>query len=234
MNQIPNNKSKIDDLEYIKMAALKNRIISTELQICNRDEKMKTEIEQHIKEAADHVIHYNLGYHALIEEVEKKTIDGFYLTNIGTQIAIGNFHLTSDKMNDYLSNQSVDNLKNFSADVQLIFYQIAINFYEQALNEKSINSFRFLTHINPRVQSFWIGLALALEKNLNFIEAIECFKMAIQLSEPSDFSPYYGLIRCGEAVKEYKVIQQLLEAAINNKAIKEQALAAMQYLKTKK
>jgi tetratricopeptide (TPR) repeat protein len=136
-------------------------------------------------------------------------------------------------INEENTAQTIKNICSFSKDTQLLFYEIAVYFHEQAFYEKAINAFTFLTMMNPRVQSFWIGLALAYEKNLNFDKAIQSFESAIK-SDPSDFTPYYGLIRCYEQSKDYKKIDELLEGAKNNDAIKDQVAEVIEYLKAKK
>lgn len=129
---------------------------------------------------------------------------------------------------------SIHDLCNFSTDVQLLFYEIALSFYEQAYYKKSIDAFIFLTIVNPDVQAFWVGLALGYEKNIEYYKAIESFKRAIKVSDPNDFSPYYGFIRCSEALQDFREIEDLLEAAKENEAIKEKIQEALEYLKIKK
>ena len=131
-----------------------------------------------------------------------------------------------------ISEDAIGDICGFSTDVQLLFYEKGISFYEQALYEKSIDIFVFLTLVNPHVQSFWIGLALSYEKNLNFNQAIECLEAAIEC-EPNDFNPYYGLLRCSEAIKDFSKLEELLDAAKDNEAIKGEAADLLEYLKDK-
>ena len=183
---------------------------------------------------------FDQGYYLLTEEVIKNAKVGFYSSDPEIKpIPVENFQLSDEEMEfiketiaEETSLKTKSLLGNFSSDIQFLFYEIATSFYYNADLEKSINCFIFLTTINPYVPAFWIGLGLAYERNLDHYKAIDAFKVAITVS-PDDFTPYCGLIRCFETIKDYVAIKEILEAAKDNEAIKSQVLEAQDYLKTK-
>jgi len=183
---------------------------------------------------------FEQGYYLLIDEVIKNAKLSYYSCDPEIKpIAVENFQFSDEEMKfikeiivseSYLSKRPI--LGNFSSDIQLIFYDLATSFYYNAYIDEAINSFIFLTTINPYVPAFWIGLGLAYERNLDQSKAIDSFKTAISVS-PNDFTPYCGLIRCFETMQDFTAIEELLEAAKENEAIKEEVVEALDYLKTR-
>lgn len=231
-----------EDIELIRNRFLANSY-PINMSMSNEETKKKTEEGLALKIINEQIKSFEKGYQFLVEEIMKKAVDGLYSNDPTIKpIAVESFQLTPDMISEIkkimktepISSTVIHDYCDFSTDVQLLFYEIANEFYDQALYEKSIDAFCFLTTINPDVQAFWIGLALGYEKNLALDKAVEKFKIAIAHSDPADFSPYYGLIRCCESLQDYKEIEELLEAAKDNKAIKEEVEVALEYLKTKK
>ncbi len=230
--------SKEEDLELVKISILRSRTSPIEVGVAKNI--TRTEPDKEINDT--HFKSFEQGYQSLIAKIEGDAIEGTFSRDANINpIPIENFRINPNKWQPLKkilkggasSKEIVNIICDFSPDVLLLFYEIGIFFYEEALYEKSINAFIFLTTINPRVQSFWIGLGLAHEKNLNFEKAIESFETAFN-SDPKDFSPYYGLMRCCETIKDFKKIEDLLNAAIDNQAIKEQVTDALEYIKSKK
>ena len=235
----PNQKrSKKEDLDLVKMTILQSRSRPMDLQMTNPEVRKKIEKDQGGEAGEKLAKQFERGYLALMEEIKKNAVDGFYSREDGIKpISIEDFELPSHNMNAIktiinegdIRDSAIDSLSNFSPDVQLLFYERGLYFYDQALYEKSIDIFVFLTMINPSVQSFWIGLALSYEKNLNYNQAIECLEGAIHC-DPNDFNPFYGLIRCSEAIKDYSKLEELLSSAKDNEAVKEQVADVLEYL----
>lgn len=240
-NQNSKNSAQ-EDLDLVRKAIVRSRSDAIEFQVTNAE--VKKTVEKNLGKEVNDIQFKQVesGYQALIEEITKNTIDECYSRNADIKpIPITHFQISPDKIqalkkivsDEIISTDAIDDIVDFSTEVQLLFYEIGIYFYEQANYEKSINAFIFLITINPNVQSFWIGLALGYEKNLNFNKAIESLEAAIKC-EPTDFTPYYGLIRCCEAIKDFRKIKEMLEAAKDNEAIKNQAAEVLEYLKIKK
>jgi tetratricopeptide (TPR) repeat protein len=210
-------------------------------QIVNAEVKKKVE-KDHVDEAREKdAKQFEHGYQLLIEEIKKNAIEGFCSKDENNKpIPVEGFEIAKDNMKAIkkmitegaISEDAINNICGFSTDVQLLFYEKGISFYDQALYEKSIDSFVFLTLVNPHVQSFWIGLALSYEKNLNFNQAIEGLEAATEC-DPNDFNPYYGLLRCCEAIKDFSKLKELLETAKDNDAIKAPAADLLEYLQSK-
>ena len=241
MNDQPKSKNtEKEDLELIIRSSQRQLRPLNTLAI-NPDIKKNIEKEQKNAAIDAQIKLFVQGYQALITEVMNAQVEGSYSRDPDIEpISIENFLITADKMDkikqiitEENTTKTIKEICGFSKNVQLLFYEIAVYFHEQAHYEKAINAFTFLTMLNPKVQSFWIGLALAYEKNHNIDKAIQSFESAIK-SDSSDFTPYYGLIRCYERDKDYKKIDDLLEAAKDNDAIKEQMAEVLEYLKSKK
>jgi tetratricopeptide (TPR) repeat protein len=232
-----------EDFESIKRSILVTNLLPMDVKMTNADTKSKIEEDRIIKLINKRLKSFEQGYQFLTEEITKTAVVGFYSNDSDIQpLPIENFQIAQNKIeaikkimsSEPILSRSIHALCNFSTDVQLLFYEIALSFYEQASYEKSIDAFIFLTTVNSDVQAFWVGLALGYEKNLNYDKAIESFKKAIKVSDPNDFRPYYGFIRCSEAIHDFREIEDLLEAAKENKAIKEKIQEALEYLKIKK
>ncbi len=195
----------------------------------------------HIKNEKIDIKSFEQGYLLLAEEILKNSKVGYYSSDPNIKpIPIEDFQFSEELeiIKDEIESEffsKTDSIHgNFSSDVQFLFYEIATSFYHNCYLDKAITTFLFLTTINPYVPAFWIGLGLAYEKNLDQYKAINCFKTAIKVSDPDDFTPYIGLIRCYENIQDFVELEEFLEAAKENEAIKEQAIAALDYLKTKK
>ncbi|MBA3238457.1 MAG: hypothetical protein H0T62_08960 [Parachlamydiaceae bacterium] len=214
------------------------------VKMTSADTNRKSGEEDHhnIQLIINRIKSFEHGYQVLTEEITRTSVEGFYSNDPEIQpIPIEKFKIALNKMETIknilsskpIFNRSIHALCNFSTEVQLLFYEIALSFYEQANYEKSIDAFIFLTTINPEVQAFWIGLALGYEKKHDYYNAIDSFKAAIKV-EPNDFGPYYGFIRCSEAIHDYRGIEDFLENAKKNELFKEKIQEALEYLKIKK
>ncbi len=243
MNKSKENKRPTkEDFESIKRSILVSNSLPMDVKLTNLDEKANFEENRRIKLINEKIKSFEEGYQFLTEDIGRTAVVGFYSNDPDIQpLPIENFQIAQNKResinnimsSESLSGRSIHELCNFSTDVQLLFYEIAISFYEQANYEKSIDAFIFLTIVNPDVQAFWVGLALSYEKNVNYYKAIECFKSAIKVSAPDDLSPYYGFIRCSEAINDFKEIEDLLDA-IESEGNKEKIQEALEYIKIKK
>lgn len=232
----PKQHSKQEDLDIVKNAILQSRSRPLDQQIVNAEVKRKVEKDHNNEVRETFAKQFERGYQTLIEEIKANAVDGFYsMDDENKPIPVNAFEINTDKMKAIKktivegSGISIDDICGFSPDVQLLFYDRGIYFYDQALYDKSIDIFAFLTVLNPSVQSFWIGLALNYEKSLNYNQAIQCLEAAIKC-EPGDFNPYYGLLRCSEAIKDYSKLEELLESAKDNEAIKDEVADIFAYL----
>jgi tetratricopeptide (TPR) repeat protein len=240
MNNRDNHKPKPsiqDDLELVRQSLLRSKFQTSDALQINSLERHKKEEETHKKEIAQSQVKlFENGYQALLEEITTHSTEGYYAKNPEIKpLPVNDFQVASEIMEESKSkiNSGKDVSIDFPIDVQMVFYEISMNFYDESLYEKAISAFTFLTIINPDIQAFWVGLALSYERNLNISKAIESFETAIK-SEPEDFSTFYGLLRCCEAAKDFSKIESLLEAAKANEATKEQAIEVLEYLKSKK
>lgn len=144
---------------------------------------------------------FEAGYYAIYNEIIKNSVNNFYFDEeISSRLAVEEFQV-DPKM--------LEQREHFSEDVMLAFYQMGVRLYQNAQYEEGINAFIFLTHLSPEIQSFWTALGLCYEKNLEFVEAINCYEKAIH-TDPTDFSPFYSLIRCSMEIKDYSKAKELL------------------------
>lgn len=115
----------------------------------------------------------------------------------------------------------------------LAFYELGTKLFAEAKYGDATVAFIFLTTIDSKIQSFWLGFALCYERNLDFIKALEAYEHAIPL-EPSSFTPFYGIIRCSESIKDLSKVEELLDKHKDNAEIEDQIAEALLYIKSKK
>lgn len=237
------NQNLNEDLEIIRKSILNSRSRSVHTPVANEVPSIKANKKDFKAENALLATQFEKGYQHLIDQISAKVTDKAFKADMeSTPIPIEEFMISSEKL-DTMKNRvlaktqaiiapPLNTFCNYSADVQLALYVVAKNFLEDALYDKAIAAFTFLMLINPHVQAFWVDLGVAHERNLNIPQAIENLQMALKVS-PSDFSPYYGLIRCYETIKDLNTIKALLENQKNNAALKEEVEEALAYLNSK-
>ncbi len=188
------------------------------------------------------VLSFEKGYKILIAEIKNKVQDDQYTVSADLEpILVEEFQIDDETMN--LLKEEISEGENpppplfelcdFSEDILIIFYDLGVKLYEEARYADSIDAFIFLTRLYPTMQSFWTGLGLCYEKNLEFDKAIDSFEQAIKV-EPSNFSPVYGLIRCCESIKDFSKLTRILEEQKENEVIKSDVEEVLAYIKDKK
>jgi len=196
----------------------------------NRELKEKTDLN---------ILNFEKGYNILIREIDKinkigvnsiEYTDSFEKFKINSELMkLLKHHIALNKSNQ----EPLYLICGYSEEIILEFYERAVTLCEEARYEDCINAFIFLTTLHPTIPSFWSGLGLAYEKNLDSTKAMESFEKAIN-ADLSNFSAFYGLIRICESINNLSRAKELLENQINNESIKEDVENALYYIKSLK
>lgn len=184
---------------------------------------------------------FEKGYQHLYEQISEKSFEGIYSKIEAVEpIPLEKFQIKPEIMDSlrksiakHDSDSSLYKKCNYSNDILLVLYEFGTKFYEESLYEKSIHSFTFLTTIHPTIEAFWVSLGLSYEKNLNYPEALKAYEKAIEV-DPTIFTPFFGLIRCGEELKDFSKAIEVLENHKNNESTKENVELGLAYIKDKK
>lgn len=228
-----------DDLDLIKKQMLAAHQKSLNLnqfenpEIVSKHEKLTIEELNKVKS------NFIKGYETLISEIQRRVINGYFRASDETEeVAITDCILSEDLKKKLLS----DNFKKltevgenfidstgYSNQVILNFYEVAVNLYHEAEYECAESAFIFLAYLKPSVTSFWIGLGLSLEAQKEFLQAIEAFQKAF-MTESSDFSPFLGIIRCSQELKDYSKVKEFLKEQKDNLEIQNDVTEALIYI----
>jgi tetratricopeptide (TPR) repeat protein len=173
---------------------------------------------------------FNLGYRALAVKINEGARNGVFSAS---------YELASLPVYQFIRKDFPD-LKEpmlqiqlgYSDEVLLHFYALATQFLEEKMQEEALNSFTFLTMLNPYISSFWIGLGQAYESKQQYEQAIEAYAKAVEM-EPADFTPFVGMVHCGQESRNFARVKELLEANRESPDVQKEVLEALAYVKSK-
>lgn len=111
------------------------------------------------------------------------------------------------------------------------FYIAASHLFEQQQYKDAGEAFFFLTHLNPNVYAFWLGLGMSDHLCNEYRPALISYAMAAAL-DPENPLPFYHSASCYYALHDSQEALNFVDAALQRsegkdqfKSLKEQALA---------
>jgi tetratricopeptide (TPR) repeat protein len=239
-------KHEMSDLELVRrsmqMAQRSNHALSPPGMSLENTELRKKNAEEQEKACTKREMDaFEKGYQMLYQLVSEQSLDGIYSKSEEiAPIPLEKFQIKQEILDSikqliagHKSEAGLFQKCGFSNQILLVFYEFGMRLYEEAFYEKSILALTFLTTVHPSIPSFWLSLGLSYEKNLNFTEALKAYEKAIEI-DPSVFSPYFGLIRCGEEIKDFSKAIEVLESHKNIESIKENVEIGLIYIREKK
>ena len=226
-----------DDLDYVRRmmnAALygnrrieSEEIVKNKMAIASR-ETLDKEIEQ-----------FEKGYNTLLTEIGQQAVEGCYQygdddENVMIEECLINDEVKSkivDK-NRWQKSEDEEELKltGYSQEALLAFYHATIQLHAKALYERAIYAFHFLCRLAPQVSSFWLGLGLSLEANLEYMEALNAFARAIQAQNAASFTPFLAMIHCSIQIKNFTQVKECLEQHKENVCIVDDVKNALAFI----
>lgn len=235
------SNNKYNDALLIERA-LKSQQLGMSSTILTSDQKMEQAGLELEREVLDKKEAFLKNYHFSLGEIEKKSHNGLFSSNDDIpSIPIDKYRLDEDTnllINDleFWKNDrplEMQSTLDYSDEMLLSLYSLASLYYDQKQYHDSLLIYTFLSELNPEISSFWIGMGLAFEGNEELAKAMEAFEKAIQ-SEPLNFLPYLGLIRCSEKLHDFNKATFWLENAKESEKFKSEAKASLEYIAHKK
>lgn len=226
---------KLSNSEIIRIQMLNARSNLQPEQRLPTAEKEKLILE---RDAHTDEILFKKGYSLVEKIIEESSVDGMFHSKKDPSlnpINIEDFKINQEKLNlDFWKNQlktptSLQEVFNYSDDMVIHVYNIAVHFFEEKEYQKAINVFEFLCLLDSSISSFWIAKGLAYEGNNDIADSMKVFEKSIKLF-PSTFDVYIGMIHCSEKAGDFTRVKELLETASGNPILKEQAEEALEYL----
>lgn len=92
-------------------------------------------------------------------------------------------------------------------------YEVACYFFAKEKFQDAARIYLFLVTLNPRIQEFWLGLAMATQMCGDYENALEAYEMA-GLDEITSPVPYFYLGKCLLALKDIENAVFAFELAI--------------------
>lgn len=116
------------------------------------------------------------------------------------------------------------------------FYMAASFLFEKQQYKDAGEAFFFLTHLNPNVYAFWIGLGMSDHLCNEYHPALISYAMAASI-EPENPLPFYHSASCHHALHDKQEALNFIDAALTRtegkedfKTLNEQALNLKQKL----
>jgi len=237
-----NNNLTKRDLDLVKKAMLASHCSSMGMHLIGCETQAQASKEKAKSTAAATYISFEKGYNALWKMVEANAESGIYSKSEEIPpTKLSEFAISAEKMSELreliYSDQTDDSPLyeecDYTVGVLLAFYELSTKLFDDARYDEATAAFIFLTTVDKNIHSFWLGLALCYEKNLDFMKALEVYELAIHL-EPSNFTPFYGILRCSESIKDFSKALELLEKYKDNEEIKQEIDESLLYIKSKK
>lgn len=137
---------------------------------------------------------------------------------------LDDFRIKSDQFFDAVTKRAIvpssslaetnQKLLGISDEVLEKYYQTAWRFLEDKNWFDAMDSFLFLSFLNPYVHAFWIGLGLAEQSQQKYNDALIAYTMA-EATNPSDPVAYANAYQCGIALGEHEYARFSLKKAIS-------------------
>lgn len=133
------------------------------------------------------------------------------------------FRIKPEQFNDALTKRAVaptpelsqtnQKLLGVSDEVLEKYYQAAWQFLEEKNWFDAMDSFLFLSFLNPYIHAFWIGLGIAEQSQQKYKEALIAYTMA-EATNPNDPVAFANAFQCGIAIGEHDYAHYSLKKAI--------------------
>ncbi len=101
------------------------------------------------------------------------------------------------------------------------FYSAAYNLFQRQQYEEAADAFVFLTTLNPRIHTYWVGLGMSEQLNEEYDAALMAYSMAI-LTNVENPLPHYHSAACYHALQEKENAVASLEMALQHAGVKEE------------
>lgn len=121
---------------------------------------------------------------------------------------------------------SLQEIFNFSDEAMDSFYKAARHLFEKQNYKEAADAFFFLTHLNPYVSTYWLGLGMSEHLGEDYHAALMAYSMTALL-DTEDPLPHYHLGNC------YKSIGDLENAAISYSRVLHLCSDSPQHLRLK-
>lgn len=231
------NVNSVNDIELIRRGM--NPLTAGNLALQTQNEVQKSlDLEN---QATIQKNSFEKSYNFCLAEIKTRALNGYVVTE-GEDIPpialkqfeidedIRSFLHSSEFWESYIDNPvKIQFLTDYTDDMLLSLYHLATIHFENKQYSDCIKIYTFLCLMNPDIASFWIGMALSYEANDEIAAAMEAFEKAIN-AEPLKFTPYIGLIRCSEKLKNFENVKMHLTKAIEIREIEENAKGALEYV----
>ena len=182
------------------------------------------------------------GYQLLSEEMNEKSIEGRFQAAGDLQaVEVQKYSLDEELLRkiavelDRLKGKKtlgIDRMLGYDDDILLNCYEIGSRYYLRGEVAKSIPICTFLVNLAPDVSPFWLALALSLEKNQQFVAAIDACPFAVE-REGGDFTPFVVIVRCSEEIQDFSKAVALLNEYKDVACFKNEIEGALEYIQMK-
>lgn len=109
--------------------------------------------------------------------------------------------------------KSFQDIIGYTSETMDKFYGVAYNLFQQQKYEEASDAFIFLTTLNPRVHSYWLGLGMSEQLNHEYDNALMAYSMASLLDSQNPI-PHYHSAACYHELKDSRSALASLEFAI--------------------
>lgn len=146
--------------------------------------------------------------------------------------------IPKDAINRLIPGKILQEVVGFSDETLVRFYEAASSILDQRRFEDAINSFFFLTALNPYLSELWQGLAMSYQQNQEYENALDAYSVAYTLEGKKLFS-YAMAAQCCIEMKEFDKAHTILDKAIyyaeenNLPKLKQDAQSAKAYVYAK-
>ena len=123
--------------------------------------------------------------------------------------------------NQVAEGKTFQEILGFSLATMDKFYGAAHNLYTRQQYEEAADAFVFLTTLNPRVHTYWVGLGMSEQLNEEYDAALMAYSMAILINVENPL-PHYHSAACYFALQEKDNAILSLEMALQHAETKEE------------
>lgn len=150
------------------------------------------------------------GYNTLLSALEKmgEDVSKYVLNKQRMHV----FQDSAKVFQSYAEGKMLQELLGYSDDQMCVCYNIACQFYDNKNFENAGNIYLFLTHLNPIIIPFWMGVGCVFEATHRINEAIAIYGIVIALG-PMQIENWYHPFRCALQAKHYQEVSGLIAFA---------------------
>ena len=115
--------------------------------------------------------------------------------------------------NELKAGKTMQEILGFSDETLVRYYEAARNILDEGRFSDAIDSFYFLTVLNPYLAYLWQGLALSYQSNHEYKQALSAYTVVTHLEGKKIF-PYMMAVQCCIEMKEFDRAQEILARAL--------------------